>query len=99
MANPELQPLVLRGHLSRPGSEPREFTTLTPPDVHKDTIIIAAAAPNVNVGKPSVDGWFLSDFYAFNAILKDLGHSQKWLTAAVSLNRSDRSTFFSLRRS
>ncbi|KAF3804146.1 hypothetical protein GCG54_00000495 [Colletotrichum gloeosporioides] len=58
------------------------FPTTTPPRVTPDTIIIGAAAPNIEKGHPTLDGWFLSDFYAFNYLLKGLGSRQVWLTAA-----------------
>lgn len=67
------------------GLEP-SFVTMTPPDIDHNTMIVAAASPSVTEGSPSLDGWFLSDFYAFNYLFKGLGHSQTWLAAAVSSN-------------
>ncbi|PKK43357.1 hypothetical protein CI102_14133 [Trichoderma harzianum] len=57
------------------------FVTRTPPVVYDDSIIIAATHPNLQ-GNPVIDGSFLSDFYAFNYLLKGLGSEQIWLTAA-----------------
>ncbi|KAL2760219.1 hypothetical protein ACRALDRAFT_1067179 [Sodiomyces alcalophilus JCM 7366] len=68
------KPLVIGGEAS--------FISSTPPVVEENTIIIAAASPTVTAGHPQSDGWFLSDFYAFNYLLKGLGSSQLWLTAA-----------------
>src|SRR5687767_6957573 len=62
---------------------PVSFITTTVPAVYNDTFIVAATHPNVRGGHPNRDGWFLSDFYAFNYLLKGLGFSQVWLTAAV----------------
>lgn len=63
------------------------FSTRTPPVVYEDTYIVAAAHPNSQQANPTEDGWFLSDFYAFNYLFKGLGAGQVWLTAAVSLSR------------
>ncbi|KAF3060565.1 hypothetical protein CFAM422_011135 [Trichoderma lentiforme] len=60
---------------------PTSFTTRRPPVVFDDSIIIAATHPNLQ-GNPVIDGSFLSDFYAFNYLLKGLGSEQTWLTAA-----------------
>ena len=51
------------------------FITHTPPVVFGNPRIIAATHPNVRLGHPNRDGWFLSDFYAFNYLLKGLGSS------------------------
>ncbi|KAB8218079.1 hypothetical protein BDV33DRAFT_232366 [Aspergillus novoparasiticus] len=58
------------------------FVTSTPPVIHDNTIIVAATHPNVQTCIGKGDDWFLSDFYAFNYLLKGLGSSQTWLTAA-----------------
>ncbi|KAF9879456.1 hypothetical protein CkaCkLH20_02999 [Colletotrichum karsti] len=60
----------------------RTFRTRTPPDVHQDAIILAAASPDIESGSPSREGWILSDLYAFNYMLKGLGSEQVWLTTA-----------------
>ncbi|EEY17465.1 conserved hypothetical protein [Verticillium alfalfae VaMs.102] len=62
---------------------PNWFISCTPPVIEKDTIIVAATSPNVIKGHQKEDGWFLSDFYAFNYLLHGLGSSQTWLTAAL----------------
>ncbi|KAE8147221.1 hypothetical protein BDV25DRAFT_132258 [Aspergillus avenaceus] len=58
------------------------FITSTIPTIHHNTIIVAATHPTVSSGRQVRDGWFLSDFYAFNYLLKDQGLEQTWLTAA-----------------
>ncbi|KAH7165966.1 hypothetical protein EDB81DRAFT_878324 [Dactylonectria macrodidyma] len=60
---------------------PAMYISNTVPDIHDDTIIVAATHPDVENGHPDRDGWFLSDFYAFNYLLKGKGASQVWLTA------------------
>ncbi|EPE07956.1 hypothetical protein F503_00739 [Ophiostoma piceae UAMH 11346] len=59
------------------------YATKTPPRIDDKTHIIAVAHPDLNHADPVEDGWFLSDFYAFNILFKSLGASQKWLTAAT----------------
>ncbi|KAI1864899.1 uncharacterized protein JN550_008719 [Neoarthrinium moseri] len=77
------QPLVEGGHLRYPDRYPSTFITTTPPIIHENTRILAVTHPNIAKADPiHQDGWFLSDFYAFNYMLKGLGSSQKWLTAA-----------------
>ncbi|CAM1507528.1 Fc.00g071690.m01.CDS01 [Cosmosporella sp. VM-42] len=61
---------------------PAYFVSDTVPEIYDNTIIVAATHPNIKRGDPKDDGWFLSDFYAFNYLLKGLGSSQIWLTAA-----------------
>ncbi|KAJ0165759.1 hypothetical protein CTA2_10077 [Colletotrichum tanaceti] len=64
---------------------PPGFVTTAPPDIRPGTIVVAAAAPDVERGHPDQDGWLLSDFYAFNYLLKGVGGKQVWLTAADPL--------------
>ncbi len=66
----------------------KEFDTHNLPDIQPNTRIIAICGindshdPEAEFGdaSPRADGWFFSDFYAFNYLLKGLGHSQKWFT-------------------
>lgn len=58
------------------------ITTNTVPVIIDNTVVVAATHPDVKKGHPNEDGWFLSDFYAFNYLLKGKGASQVWLTAA-----------------
>ena len=73
------------GHVRQPDRVPSLFISSTPPVIHDNTIIVAVTHPNVQTGAQTRDGWFLSDFYAFNYLLKGLGSRKTWLTAAVSL--------------
>ncbi|WQF86984.1 hypothetical protein CDEST_11998 [Colletotrichum destructivum] len=64
---------------------PLGFVTTPPPVIRPGTIVVAAAAPDVEKGHPDQDGWLLSDFYAFNYLPKGVGGNQAWLTAADPL--------------
>ncbi|KAK0717676.1 hypothetical protein B0T26DRAFT_802744 [Lasiosphaeria miniovina] len=63
-------------------SHPKTFVTHTLPAIHENTVIVAATHPTVQTGDQTKDGWFLSDFYAFNCLLKGSVADQTWLTAA-----------------
>ncbi|KAK0719033.1 hypothetical protein B0T21DRAFT_374632 [Apiosordaria backusii] len=65
-----------------PDDERGTFVTHTFPCVFDNTIIVAATHPTVSTGSQFEDGWFLSDFYAFNYLLKGSVTDQVWLTAA-----------------
>ena len=63
------------------------FTTTSPPVVEKNAIIIGIVSANFRLSDPvKWDGWFLSDFYAFNYLFKGLGSEQVWISAVVSLS-------------
>ena len=79
------EPLVKGGNIRDKTRTPLTFNSTTPPEIHSNTIIVAATHPTISTGDPIRDGWFLSDFYAFNYLLKGLGSSQTWLTAAVCI--------------
>jgi hypothetical protein len=76
------EPLVKGGHIQFPGKQPSTFISSTVPCVYENTIILAATHPSITNADPTEDGWFISDFYAFNYLLKGQGQEQKWLTAA-----------------
>ncbi|KAJ5669297.1 hypothetical protein N7462_010367 [Penicillium macrosclerotiorum] len=76
------KPLVVGGHGKNPASLPSLFFSTTVPVIYPNTIIVAATHPNIKTANPRDDGWFISDFYAFNFLLKGLGAKQTWLTAA-----------------
>ena len=90
------QPLVQGGHIRDPSRAMETFISYTLPEIDDNTIVVAAAHPTLHhAHATSGDGWFLSDFYAFNYLLKGVGHrgdqgrnipGQVWLTAAVSTN-------------
>ncbi|KAI1357848.1 hypothetical protein F5Y08DRAFT_333581 [Xylaria arbuscula] len=72
------QPLVPGGHRKDSRQPPLTYITQTPPTIHPDSYILAAVSPRLSEIKH--EGWFLSDFYAFNYLFKGLGSGQKWLT-------------------
>lgn len=79
------QPLVPGDHLRDPEHAPSTFVTHVPPVVFHNSIIVAAAHPNLYTGHQIRDGWFLSDFYAFNDLLKGVCEDQTWLSNVVSI--------------
>lgn len=78
----EQNPLVEGGTHKGLSSHPKAFITHTLPTIHDKTIIVAATHPTVQTGDQRKDGWFLSDFYAFNYLLNGSAEDQTWLTAA-----------------
>ncbi|CDM31515.1 unnamed protein product [Penicillium roqueforti FM164] len=76
------QPLVKGGHMRSPSDLPATFTSSTVPCVYENTIILATTHPSINSAHPLRDGWFISDFYTFNYLLKGQGQKQTWLTSA-----------------
>ena len=57
-----------------------EFITHTVPDIREDAIILAVCGvPDIDEANPEDDGWFFSDFFAFNYLLRGLGTSQVWM--------------------
>jgi hypothetical protein len=55
----------------------------TLPDIHTDSIIIGVCGTPVGEADPiDGDGWFISDFCAFNYLLKGLGRKQTWISTA-----------------
>jgi hypothetical protein len=69
------------GYARRHDKLPSMFISSTVPIVHGNTIILAATQPTLSTASPQEDGWLISDFYAFNYLLKGLGKKQTWLTA------------------
>lgn len=55
------------------------FNIWTVPDIPRDAIIVAAAAPDFETASPKQDGWMISDMYAFNYLLKKASSNQTWL--------------------
>jgi hypothetical protein len=68
-----LQPAAFGGHGRQTGIygglEGVEFAARCPPDVQKDTRIIAACGIPECDAAPQEDGWFLSDFFLFYQML------------------------------
>ncbi|KAI9155169.1 hypothetical protein HJFPF1_07745 [Paramyrothecium foliicola] len=92
-------PLLIHANSVGHESQQGPFLTNTLPEIFDNTIIIAAASPSIRTAHArDKDGWFLSDFYAFNYLLKGAGlqgteeiqvdgkltevQGQTWLTAA-----------------
>ncbi|KXG48187.1 uncharacterized protein PGRI_020570 [Penicillium griseofulvum] len=69
------------GYARRQDKSPSMFISSTVPIVHENTIILAVTQPTLSTAGPQEDGWLISDFYAFNYLLKGLGMKQTWLTA------------------
>ncbi|KAJ9374779.1 hypothetical protein DTO282E5_334 [Paecilomyces variotii] len=67
-------PLVQGGHIRDALRVPEAFISRTLPEVYNNTIVVAATHPALNSTHATSDGWFLSDFYAFNYLLKGMGH-------------------------
>src|ERR1700728_3776145 len=68
-------PVALKGAQGQP-----EFITHTVPDIREDAIILAVCGvPNIDEADPEDDGWFFSDFFAFNYLLRRLRTSQVWI--------------------
>ncbi|KAL8663085.1 MAG: hypothetical protein Q9202_004122 [Teloschistes flavicans] len=61
------------------GTKAPSFTMHIPPDVTKDTRIVAVCGINPKWASPRDDGWFFSDFCAFWHLLNGLTTSQTWL--------------------
>ncbi|KOS43337.1 hypothetical protein ACN38_g5742 [Penicillium nordicum] len=75
------QPLVRGDHAREPNRLSSMFISSTVPVVDENTIILGATHPTLSTADPQEDGWFISDFYAFNYLFKGLGMQQTWLTA------------------
>ncbi|KAK0646859.1 hypothetical protein B0T16DRAFT_375864 [Cercophora newfieldiana] len=78
----ERNPLVKGGTHKGLSTHTKTFVTHTLPAIHENTVIVAATHPTIQTGDQAKDGWFLSDFYAFNYLLKGSVTDQTWLTAA-----------------
>jgi hypothetical protein len=58
-----------------------EFPTHTIPNIHRDSVIIGVCGVTEDDAAPTDDGWFLSNFFAFNYLMKGIGSLQTWLTS------------------
>ena len=61
----------------------REFVTHTVPDIRPNTRVVAICGitDDGDCANPDDDGWFLSDFFAFNYLMKGTCANQKWLSS------------------
>ena len=58
----------------------KTFISHTMPDVAHNTRVIAVCGILEKDASPVNDGWFLSDFYLFNHLLRGEGSEQSWLS-------------------
>src|ERR1700761_8896149 len=78
--NPSTRSIVEYGHWKNDPPIP-SFPIHTVPDIKPESIIVGVCGiSDVDDATPKGDGWFVSDFYAFNYLLKDVG-KQFWVTA------------------
>lgn len=76
------KPTIFGGIIKDPALRETTFLTQTVPDVQPHTRILAVCGvtDHKSAANPTKDGWFLSDFYAFNILLRGEGVAQTWLT-------------------
>lgn len=58
-----------------------QFITTAFPRIQQNTIILGICGLDVEASNPEDDGWFVSDYYAFNYLLHGMGSRQTWLSA------------------
>ena len=58
------------------------FLTHTVPIVHHNSRIVGVCGIPKEDSDPADDGWFLSDFFALNYLMKGLGASQTWIATS-----------------
>ena len=76
------KPSTYGGVIKNPALLEKVFISQTVPDVQPNTRIIAVCGITDydDDAHPAEGGWFLSDFYAFNYLLRQQGISQTWMT-------------------
>ena len=62
-------------------SDMEDFSVDSFPDIQPDTHIVAVCGIPKDSCNPTEDGWFFSDFFLLNQMLKGLGASQHWFTS------------------
>ncbi|KAB8416381.1 hypothetical protein FH972_024900 [Carpinus fangiana] len=75
-------PTSFGGVVKDPDKNPTDFPQFTasfPPDVNRDTHIVAICGLTTLEANPSKHGWFLSDFLAFYHILRNINNNQTWI--------------------
>ena len=63
---------------------PTSLHTLSGPIIYHNTRIIGICGIPKAHANPRLDGWFFSDFFAFNYLLKGLGSSQTWFATTTA---------------
>lgn len=84
LAGQEMRPSTFGGLFNSPTNEPLTYERLAthvPPDVPKNTRILAFLGIGQDTALPDTDGWFLSDFFAFYHLFQGLTPHQTWLHA------------------
>ncbi|KAL8824329.1 MAG: hypothetical protein Q9191_005127 [Dirinaria sp. TL-2023a] len=76
------RPTTYGGIVKNPALLDKVFLTHTVPDILPNTRILAVCGITdyEDQACPDEDGWFISDFYAFNFLLRGQGAAQSWLT-------------------
>lgn len=69
------QSAIFKGHSSLQDPIPSHAI----PDTPSNAIIIGVCGVSGESAHPLEDGWFLSDFCAFNYLLKGVGRRQFWI--------------------
>ncbi|KAK4211443.1 hypothetical protein QBC37DRAFT_402496 [Rhypophila decipiens] len=49
-------------------------------DIAPNSLILGVCGVNLESSNPDAEGWYVSDFYAFNTLLRGHGWKQTWLT-------------------
>ncbi|KAH8588568.1 hypothetical protein B0O99DRAFT_638995 [Bisporella sp. PMI_857] len=86
-STPMLQPASFGGYGRQTGTygglEGVEFAARCPPDVQKDTRIVAVCGIPASKAAPQEDGWFFSDFFLFYQMLGSRSElpNQLWLSS------------------
>ena len=77
------KPATYGGAIKNPALLEKVFISHSIPDVQRNARILAICGiTDFDDGaSPTDDGWFLSDFYAFNFLLRDQGAAQMWMTS------------------
>jgi hypothetical protein len=77
MSIPNITPATFGGYGRQAGPygglQGVEFTARCPPDVQRNTRIIAVCGISEATASPKDDGWFLSDFFLFHHLLGSRG--------------------------
>lgn len=77
--SPRTRPLVENAVPRNAATITETIPTHAPFKVSDDTYIVAVVAGDSETASPFDDGWFQSDFYALNYLLKGIGREQRWL--------------------
>ncbi|EKD17608.1 hypothetical protein MBM_04469 [Drepanopeziza brunnea f. sp. 'multigermtubi' MB_m1] len=82
LAEQDMKPGTLGGIFNNPANDSVTFArdaTCVPPDVPKNTRILSFLSIWQSSASPTLDGWFISDFFAFYHLFQNLTPNQTWL--------------------